>query len=251
MLRKIILFVCVALFLFALLAVKRNEYRKNFIYQRNMEKQLTTIQNNQKEIIKVLMSKGFAQQPKFKKNARPQIDLNKVYDIDISDSMIKGNPEAKVTIVEFSDFQCPYSQKFHPIIMDVTRAYPEDVNYVFMSFPLSYHKQSKPATKALLVAKQHGKYWEMLDLIFQNAKDLNDDKYKELAMQLGIKEDVFVQKLQEQDDQFEQRIQEDIAIAGKTDVGGTPTFFVNGKRTTARTVEDFKKQIDQILSGNK
>ena len=91
----------------------------------------------------------------------------------------------------------------------------------------------------------------MLDLIFQNAKSLDKSKYKELAGQLGINSDEFVQKLQDQDEQLEQVIQKDMATAGKADVGGTPTFFVNGKRTMARTAEDLKKQIDQILNGNK
>ncbi|MDD3374103.1 MAG: thioredoxin domain-containing protein [Candidatus Omnitrophica bacterium] len=247
MLRRVILFAAVVLFLFALFALKMNEYKRNFIYQKNIEEQLTIIQNNQKQIVKVLTSQGFARQKGAQKNERPQIDPNKVYDIDTSGSMVKGNPEAKVTIVEFSDFQCPYSQKFHPIIADVVSVYPEDVNYVFMSFPLSYHKQAKPATKALLVAKQYGKYWEMLDLIFQNAKDLSEDKYGELAGQLGINKDEFVQKMQEQDAQLEQMIQKDLAIAGKADVGGTPTFFINGKRTNARTSEDLKKQVNEIL----
>ena len=247
MLKKILLFSSVALFLLAMFSLKMSEYKKGFIYQKRLEQKLFDIEDNQKQIIKALSGKGLLRQPKGQERARPKVDPNKIYDIDISGSMVKGNPKAKVTVVEFSDFQCPYSQKFHPIIMDVVNAYPEDVNYVFMSFPLPYHKEAKPATKALLIAKQYGKYWEMMDLIFQNAKGLSQDKYKELAGQLGIDADEFAQKLKDQDAQLEQMVQKGMAVAGKAEVGGTPTFFVNGKRTMGRTAQEFKNQIEQIL----
>lgn len=239
------IFVCIVFFLVVVFAVKVNEYRKNSIYQARIETQLNGITKDQKKIIVMLQG---VKTGAVKNQKRPGVaDPNKVYDIDLSKATIKGKKDAKVTIVEFSDFQCPYSQKFHPIVMEAINAYPDDVNYVFMSFPLNYHKQAKPATKALLVAKQHGKYWEMLDLLFLNAKQLSQEQYKVYASQLGINPDEFEQKLKNQDAQLEKMIQEAIVVAQKSGVRGTPTFFINGKKTTARSVEDLKKKIDSIL----
>ena len=131
------------------------------------KKQMDRIEQNQTDILAKLkvveekIGKVPAAAPK-----RPTIDYNKVHNLPIGSSAIKGNKDAKISIVEFSDFQCPYCARLQPTLRDVLKAYPNDVKLVFKDFPLSFHKQAKNAAKASRAAGEQGKYWEMHDLIF-------------------------------------------------------------------------------------
>jgi protein-disulfide isomerase len=179
----------------------------------------------------------------------PAEDFSKVHKLDIGRSYVQGNKDAKVTIVEFSDFQCPFSKRFHAVIPDVLKAFPDEVNYVFKNFPLAMHSQARSAAKASLAAGLQGKYWEMVELLFKNNQEFSDDKYKQLAGQLGIDVEKFTRDYKERDAEWEKLIKEDMELAASVDVRGTPTFFINGMKTLARDLANFKTQIDQILKG--
>lgn len=191
------------------------------------------------------------QKPQPMPNMPPAEDMDKEYKIDAGNSPVLGDKTAKVTIVEFSDFQCPYSQRFHPVINDVMKAYPKDVNYLLKNYPLEFHPNAKPAVKAALAAGAQGKYWEMVEALFQNGKDLGEEKYKELAKAIGINVDKFMKDLKEKDGEWEKLIAEDMTVAGNIDVRGTPTFYINGKKTSARDLNAYKAQIDKILGSQK
>jgi protein-disulfide isomerase len=208
--------------------------------QETMDKRLVSIESSV-EVIKA----PFVAMEKMKNP--PAEDFSKVYKIDIGQSQVKGNKDAKVTIVEFSDFQCPFSKRFHAVIEDVLKAYPNDVKFVFKNFPLSMHPQARSAAKASLAAAEQGKYWQMVDLLFQNNQVLSEDKYKELAGQLGMNVGKFMKDYKDKDAEWEKRIKDDMVLASSVDVRGTPTFFVNGMKTMARDLEGFKAQIDEIL----
>ncbi len=154
----------------------------------------------------------------------------------------------KVEIVEFSDFQCPFCSRFHPVIEQVLAAYPGKVSYVIKHFPLQFHPQAKPAVKAIFAAGEQGKYWEMVDLILKDNRDVSDAKLEEYAKQLNLNMKKFGESFADKDGKFEKLIQTDIELAGKTDVRGTPTFYINGKKTMARDLDSFKREIDAILN---
>lgn len=177
----------------------------------------------------------------------PQEDPNKIYDIPVGASMIRGKAKAKVTIVGFLDLQCPYCGRFQPVIDQVLAAYPNDVNYVVKAFPLSFHPQAKPAAKAVLAAGEQGKYWEMLELIFKSNRDLSEAKYLELAKSLKLNMKKFEADYKGKDTQWEQMIQADYDLGLKSNVPGTPTYYINGHKSTARDLDSFKKEIDAIL----
>ncbi len=180
---------------------------------------------------------------------RPPVeDLDKVYSIGVGDSLIKGKKDAPVTIVEFSDFQCPFSQRFHPVVNEVFTAYPNDVNFVYKNFPLPFHPQSKPAAKAALAAREQGKYWEMVELLFQNGQNLSDETYEKLAGQLGLNVGKFMKDYKDKDGEWEKLIADDMNLAKGIDVRGTPTFFINGRKTSARDFNGYKAEIDKILT---
>jgi len=182
------------------------------------------------------------------RQAPPPEDLSKVYDIEIAHSFVKGNKNAPVTIVEFSDFQCPFCARFHPPILEVLKAYPDKVNFMVKNFPLGFHPQARPAAKAAFAAGEQGKYWEMVDALLENGQSLSEEKFKELAENLGLNVKKFLADYKNKDAQWEDYIQKDIALAGQVNVRGTPTFYINGKKTNARDVASFKREIDQILN---
>ena len=178
----------------------------------------------------------------------PSDEYTKVHTIDLGTSPIKGNKDAPVTIVEFMDFQCPYCARFHPVVNEVLNAYPDKVKYVLKNFPLGFHQEARPAAKAALAAGEQGKYYEMVELLLQNNQALTEEKFKEHAKTLGLNVDKFTKDLKEKDAEWEKIIEADMALAGQIDVRGTPTYYINGRKTMARNLDMYKKEIYGILN---
>jgi len=178
--------------------------------------------------------------------ARPQVDPNKVYPLTVGDSPSKGPADAKVTIVEFSDYQCPFCSQAEPLLDQVMQAYPKDVKRVYKQFPLtSIHPNALPASKAAVAAGKQGKFWEMHAKLFGNQRDLSPDNYKKWAEELKLDMARFEKDLAAPDVQG--AIDKDGQEARAADVTGTPTIFVNGKRLQQRSLEGFKAAIDAVL----
>jgi len=178
----------------------------------------------------------------------PSEDFSTVYNIAVDHSYVRGNKNAPVTIVEFVDFQCPFCARFHLPVIEVLKAYPKQVNYILKNFPLDFHPQARPAAKAAFAAGKQGKYWEMVDALLENGSNLSEAKYNELAKNLGLNVKKFLADYKNKDGQWESYIQKDITLASQVNVRGTPTFYINGKKTNARDVNSFKREIDQILN---
>jgi protein-disulfide isomerase len=214
--------------------------------KKTMEK-LNQIENNQKSILAKL--DAIEKQTKLAKAApvrqRPQIDWDKVHDIPIGSSFVKGNKDARVTIVEFSDFQCPYCARLQPTLKQVLEAYPNDVKLVYKDYPLSFHKNARPAAKAARAAGEQGKFWEMHDLIFANFSSLSEDKFMQFARQIGLDMEKF--KADFKSNKYDALIQKDIELGLKVGVTGTPTLFMNGKRMQRRSFDFFKESIEGYL----
>jgi len=208
------------------------------------------IKKGQKEILAKLEGLDKAvQQVKAAQPAapnRPQIDPNKVYNIPIGRSPTKGPADAKVTIVKFSDYQCPFCVQAAPLVDQVLQAYPKDVKLVYKQFPLtSIHPQALPASKAALAAGKQGKYWEMHALLLENSRALGPEKFKELAQKLSLDLPRFERDMNSPE--IQQQIDEEMQQARAADVTGTPTLFVNGKRLMNRSFDGFKQMIDAAL----
>ena len=177
---------------------------------------------------------------------RPQIDPNKVYTISTTDAPAKGPKDAKITIVEFSDYQCPFCSQAEPLMDQVLEAYPKDVKRVYKQFPLtSIHPNALPASKAAVAAGKQGKFWEMHKKLFENQRELSPDNYKKWAKELGLDMARFEKDMNSPEVQAQ--IDRDAADARSAEVSGTPTIFVNGKRLQQRSLDGFKQAIDPIL----
>jgi protein-disulfide isomerase len=180
---------------------------------------------------------------------RPTVDYDKVYDIEVGKSPVRGAKDAKVTLVEFSDFQCPYSQRVQPLIRDLLKAYPDDLRHVYKNLPLRFHKQARPAAKACLAAGMQGKFWEMQALVFKNPRKLSDEDLKKYAKKTGLDVEQFEEDFKGKE--VEKLIEKDLAEAKKASVTGTPTLFLNGKRVRSRSEEAMKKEIDRLMEEKK
>ncbi|HWP64446.1 MAG TPA: thioredoxin domain-containing protein [Candidatus Limnocylindria bacterium] len=204
------------------------------------------LKKNQKDILAKLEAlatdvKAVASRPAAP--ARPDQDPNKVYDIPVGDSPVKGPKDAKVKIVEFSDYQCPFCSQADSLIAQVLEKNP-DVAFVYKQFPLtSIHPQAMGASKAALAAGKQGKYWEYHELLFKNQRQLSPEKFKEFAQQLGL--DVAKWERDMNSKEVADQVSAEMQQATAADVRGTPTIFVNGKRAMSRTPEAFQLMIDQ------
>jgi protein-disulfide isomerase len=203
--------------------------------------QLTDIQNQ----LKALESKFSAPPPA--PPAPPQEDFNKVYDLPVGSTPINGKKGAPITITQFTDLQCPFCARFYPPLKEVLKAYPDKVNVVIKNFPLSFHPNARPAAKLALAANEQGKYYEMADLLLNNGANVSEDKVKEYAKTLHLNYKKLMKDLKDKDAEYEKRIVEDTTLGEKSDVQGTPTFYINGKKTNARDFTGYKAEIDKIL----
>jgi len=174
-------------------------------------------------------------------------DPDKIHDVKISDSPFKGSADAEVTIVEFSDFQCPYCGRVTPTLAKLLEEYPDQVRIVYKHLPLSFHKDALPAAKAAVAARRQGKFWEMHDALFQNQHSLGDETYLEIARDLGLDIERFEQDYRSAAVAAE--VAQDMNEARRLGVTGTPGFFVNGRFASgARPYESFKAMVDEALS---
>lgn len=178
--------------------------------------------------------------------ARPQPDPNKVYALSIDGNAIRGPKDAKVTVVEFSDFQCPYCAQSKELIDQVLEAYPKDVRFVYKQFPLTtIHPLAMDAAKAAVAAGRQGKFWEMHDVMFANNRELQIERLKEYAARIGLDAVKFEKDLQSPE--VTQVVERELSEARSSDVQGTPTFFVNGKRLMTRSLDGFKQAVNDAL----
>ena len=116
---------------------------------------------------------------------------------------------------------------------------------------MTFHPNAKPAAKAALAAGEQGKYYEMANAILKDNSNLSDDFFKQTAKSIGLNVDKFLKDLKNNDAQYEQFLQQEIVEGGQVAVQGTPTFYINGKKTQARDVAGWKVAIDQVLNGGK
>ena len=163
-----------------------------------------------------------------------------------SDDPVKGPAFAPVTIVEFSDFECPFCTKVNPTIKKVMETYGDKVRVIFKHNPLSFHKSAKLAAEATLAAHAQGKFWEMHDMLFENQKALLRADIEGYAEKLGLDVERFKRELDE--GVYSERVDQDQELSGEVNAKGTPNLFVNGRQFTgAKTFEDLKPAIDEEI----
>ena len=158
----------------------------------------------------------------------------------------KGPSDAPITIVEFSDFQCPYCARLTPTLDQVMAKYGSKVRRVFRQFPLNFHQFAQKAAEASLCAEEQGKFWQLHDAMFGNQQALAVEQLKAKAVELGVNADSFNQCLDT--GKYAQAIQADVAEGAAAGVSGTPAIFINGRFISgAVPIEQITKVIDDEL----
>ncbi len=178
----------------------------------------------------------------------PSEDFNKVYTIPVGTTPVAGLKSAPITIVEFSDLQCPFCARFYPAVKEVMKAYPDKINMMVKNFPLPFHPNARPAAKLALAANLQGKYFEMVELLLSNGGDVSDAKIKEYADALKLDLKKLTADYKDKDAEWEKIIEADLQLGSEVDVRGTPTFYINGKKTMARDLNGYKAEIEKILA---
>jgi protein-disulfide isomerase len=148
--------------------------------------------------------------------------------IPIQGAPSKGPAGARITLVEFSDFECPYCSKAAAKVEAILKAYPKDVRLVYKQFPLPSHPHAKMAAVAALAAQAQGKFWPMHDKLFAQYNSLSPEAIATMASALGLDVTRFRQDMQSA--QIKQTVEQDVADGDKLIVDSTPTFFINGKK---------------------
>jgi protein-disulfide isomerase len=140
-----------------------------------------------------------------------------------------GPADARVTLVEYGDFECPHCGALHPIVQAARKAFGGNLRFVFRHFPLrSSHPHALAAAKAAEAAAAQGRFWEMHDRLYQRQTELTDADLERHARELGFDVERFRASLAER--AHEARIREDLASAAASGAQGTPSIFINGDR---------------------
>ncbi len=166
--------------------------------------------------------------------------------VSADDDPFKGGANAKVVIVEFSDYQCPYCARAESTVEQILDAYGNKVKFVYRDFPLPGHQFAQKAAEATECADEQGKFWEYHDLVFENQQSLSADSLKNYARTLNLDGSKFDSCLDS--GKYTQEVKKDLSDGAKYGVEGTPTFFINGiKIPGAVPFEQFKQIIDNEL----
>jgi protein-disulfide isomerase len=157
-----------------------------------------------------------------------------------------GPTDSKVTIVEFSDFQCPFCSRAANAVHEVKAKYGDKVHFVFRQFPLSFHQNAHISAEASLAAHAQGKFWEFHDKMFANQSKLDRESLEGYAKELGLNVATFKKALD--DKTYAATVDSETKLGEEVAVDGTPTMFLNGKRVSNPTdVAEISKAIDEAL----
>ena len=142
---------------------------------------------------------------------------------------ISGSEKAKITLVEYGDYQCPYCGQAYPIVKKIQEKLGDDLRFVFRNFPLAeMHPYAMNAAEAALSSGEQGKFWQMHDSLYEHQNALDEKYLVKYAEELGLDTSKFKNDLRNQT--FSSRIEEDFLSGVRSGVNGTPTFFINGIR---------------------
>jgi len=202
---------------------------QNFLYSQKL-------QTRRREFFNEIMAKN---------NAVILLDPPRVTVQLREDDLAKGPKNAPVTIVEFSDFQCPFCKRAQAVVDEVMKQYTDKVRLVYRDYPLPFHPQAQPAAEAAHCAGEQGKYWEYHNHLMSVEGTLQPDDLKKRATELGLDLGAFQTCVD--GEKWDPVIKASSDEATSLGVTGTPTFFINGRMIVGAQPEQFKAIIDEEL----
>jgi protein-disulfide isomerase len=173
-------------------------------------------------------------------------DPKRMVEIDVAEAPLRGTPMAPITIVEFSDFECPHCRAAHPVLAGIVEQFPGKVKVAFKHFPLEGHAHAVPAARATYAAQQQGKFWELADLVFEHQNDLDETKIRALAKQAGLDMEKFEADFS--GEASRERVERDRKDGDALKIEGTPALFIN-KRPFNEPLPNLEKYLKEELGG--
>ena len=155
------------------------------------------------------------------------LDHTPAQSFELTDTPVKGDPQADIVVVEFADFECPHCAQMRDILADLLKKHPKGIKIYFKQFPIGVHPQSEKAARATLAAHKQGRFWPMHDLCFQNQGRLDDSSYGKFAAEIGLNLEKF--KADMDSEAVGKQVQRDREEGMAAGLQGTPTLYVNGK----------------------
>jgi protein-disulfide isomerase len=211
-----------------------------------------TLEQVNDDISKFLLSqktqarrKDFFNEVMTKNNVAILLDSPRVSVAVREEDRTKGPKDAPVTIVEFSDFQCPFCKRAQAVVDDILRQYPDKVRLVYRDYPLPFHPQAGPAAEAAHCAGDQGKYWEYNHHLMSVEGSLQPDDLKKRATELGLDMASFQQCVD--GTKWDATIKQTTDEAAALGVTGTPTFFINGRMIVGAQPDQFKAIIEEEI----
>jgi protein-disulfide isomerase len=167
--------------------------------------------------------------------------------VDVSGSPAQGPQDAKVTMVEFVDFECPFCGRYaRDTLPQLRRDYGDRIRYVSRQFPLDIHQHAAAAARTAVCADEQGRYWDLHDMLFTHQEDLTKGALAGYARELGLDMDDYATCVRAPATQA--RVERDLADGRRYGVTGTPAFFINGRLISgAQPYAAFKAQLDVAL----
>lgn len=208
----------------------------------SMEERLKKVEAKQDSILKILATmKDQSEFVAFRVGWRPPADTAPK-EIPIGQSFFQGPERAVLTVVEFTDLECPYCSQVAVTLDSLARSYPKEIKVVFKHFPLSFHPQARPAAAAAIAAGKQGKFFEFRYRLAPHFRQLKDSLYLAVAKDVGLDLKRFKQDMA-MSAETARIIDADMELGRKVGVEGTPTIFVNGRLATDRSFEFFVREL--------
>lgn len=179
-----------------------------------------------------------------KAGSRAQLDQMK--NVIGEDTPTLGPVTAPVTIIEFSDYECPFCARVQDSVSELRKTYGDNVRWVYKNLPLSFHENARPAAYAALAAHKQGKFWDFHKALWAQQANLNDATYQNIAKELGL--DMAKFNTDRASDAVKAQVEADLADAEAMGAKGTPHFVINGEGISgALPAAEFRKVIDAHL----
>jgi protein-disulfide isomerase len=167
--------------------------------------------------------------------------------IDVTKAPMKGNPAAKVTLVEFADYECPHCKRLQPVLRQVLDEFHDDVKVYFKHYPLPQHTNARLAAEAAVAAQYQGKFWQFQDKLWDKQDELTPAQIEKIAKESGLDLAKFRQDMDSQ--QVKAQVQKDRADGQSLGLQATPTLYIDGREyTDPKDTESLREWIKEELS---
>jgi protein-disulfide isomerase len=168
--------------------------------------------------------------------------------IDLTDAPMKGSPTAKITLVEFADYECPHCKRFQPVLHQILDEFRSDVKLYFKHYPLPQHTNARLAAEAAVAAQKQGKFWQFQDKLWEKSEELTPAEIEKAAKAIGLDVAKFRQDMASEP--VKARVQKDRSDGAAAGLQATPTLYINGREyTDGRDSDSLREWIKDAIAG--